>query len=304
MLNKPANITGAHTACIASIVFFASGFPAAGILLETWGPISLIAARTVLAIGLLLPVWILLEGWSIVKNAPWIRGLLIGGSGVGVGAITLLIAQSMTDAVTAALVAAMMPIAAVALEVMFDGRRLSFSFLIGVLFILIGGVIAAGANITEASYGFGAALGVLSTFIFGWGSRKAVKGLPELTNFGRTALTLTGAMIVSMLALGIFKVMGWQGAHYAALDSRGWGMLLIFAWVGMAASQVLWLLGIAKAGVGIASFHMNTAPFYVMLLLLTMGGQWNWSQAIGAAIVIIGVIIAQHKSQWVPVAAK
>jgi hypothetical protein len=33
----------------------------------------------------------------------------------------------------------------------------------------------------------------------------------------------------------------------------------------------------------------------VMLILLTLGGNWSWPQAVGAAIVGSGVILAQRK---------
>jgi membrane protein YdbS with pleckstrin-like domain len=38
---------------------------------------------------------------------------------------------------------------------------------------------------------------------------------------------------------------------------------------------------------------MNATPFYVMLILFAMGGAWNWTQAFAAAIVGLGVLIAQ-----------
>ncbi|WP_291837882.1 hypothetical protein [Limimaricola sp.] len=44
----------------------------------------------------------------------------------------------------------------------------------------------------------------------------------------------------------------------------------------------------------VAAFHINIAPFYVMMILLALGGVWNWPQAIGAAIVALGVVLAQR----------
>lgn len=41
-----------------SIALFAMGFPAAEVLLQSWGAISLIAVRIVLGCALLVPVWI------------------------------------------------------------------------------------------------------------------------------------------------------------------------------------------------------------------------------------------------------
>ena len=128
-----------HTICVLSMLLFAVGFPAAGVLLETWGPIALIAARVVLACALMLALWVVVAGPGAVRAAPWRRGMLIGAIGFGTGTVMLLITQDLTDAVTAALVAASMPVAAVGLEVLLDGRRLTGNFLAGVVLVLTGG---------------------------------------------------------------------------------------------------------------------------------------------------------------------
>ena len=39
----------------------------------------------------------------------------------------------------------------------------------------------------------------------------------------------------------------------------------------------------------------HLAPFYVMIFAVMAGGPWNWAQATGAAIVILGVLIAQGR---------
>jgi hypothetical protein len=53
-----------------SIALFAIGFPTADVLLETWGVISLVTARVVLACSLMMPLWILIDGRAQVMNAP------------------------------------------------------------------------------------------------------------------------------------------------------------------------------------------------------------------------------------------
>lgn len=283
---------------MASIALFAMGFPAAEVLLQSWGAISLIAVRIVLGCALLFPIWILADGWLRVRRAPWRKGLLIGGIGFGTGTVMLLVTQSMTDAVTAALVAAMMPVAAVALEVIFDRRRLTVSFVAGVALVLIGGVVAAGASLGDSQFGFGALIGITATFIFAWGSRATVKDLPGMSNIGQATLTLIGAMLFCQLTLAVFLSFGWWGTEVGVLDAQGLGLLAIFAFCGMAISQVFWILGVSKVGIGIASFHLNAGPFYVMLILLAFGGAWDWHQALGAAILAVGVVVAQRGDAW------
>ena len=62
----------------------------------------------------------------------------------------------------------------------------------------------------------------------------------------------------------------------------------------MALSQLLWIISVGRIGIGAASMHMNAAPFYTMLIVFLLGGAWNWWQTLGAAIVVLGALIAQE----------
>lgn len=47
----------------------------------------------------------------------------------------------------------------------------------------------------------------------------------------------------------------------------------------------------------LASFHMNAVPFYVMVIVvLSLGRDWDWMQAIGAALVAVGVLVSQSEN--------
>ena len=67
----------------------------------------------------------------------------------------------------------------------------------------------------------------------------------------------------------------------------------MFAIGGLAISQVLWIMSVGQLGIGLASLHINATPFYVMLILFAFGAAWSWPQAIAAAVVGLGVVIAQ-----------
>ena len=62
---------------------------------------------------------------------------------------------------------------------------------------------------------------------------------------------------------------------------------------GLAISQVLWIMSIGSLGIAMSSLHINATPFYVMLILFALGGAWNWTQATAAAVVGLGVLVAQ-----------
>ena len=287
-MNIRGNIYGA-----TAIILFASGFPAADQLLETWGIISLITLRNFLALLVMVLLIFLLERSVVLRELPWVSGFWIGGMGFGFGSLLLLIAQAMTDATTAALAAAAMPLFAVGLEVTLDGRRLSGRFVLAVALVLSGGALAAGVIPGTSSIGAGFALGLFASGIFAWGSRKTVKSFPTLSPLVRTTITTSGMFgFMAVLCLAaIFFEHSWSPV--GSLDIINIKLLFIYAFLGLTLSQIFWIKAVEDVGIGIASFHLNAAPFYVMIIVFLLGSEWNWMQALGAAILTVGTIIAQ-----------
>lgn len=283
--------------CMVAVAFFALSFPVADTLLEKWGALTLIAVRNVLGFFVLLLIYIYFEGWKTLRSVPWRKGIFIGAVGFGAGSTLLLVAQSHTSAVTAALAAAAMPVAGVGLEVVLDGRRLTRYFLLGTALVLVGSLLAIGMSITDAKFGFGAILGVISTTIFAWGSRATVKTLASTTDLAKTVVTTAGMAVFSVSAYLLFSFFNSMETlrQVVSLGANEWGLVLVYAAIALALSQLLWIKAVNKIGIGIASFHLNAAPFYVMLILLALGHGWNWQQAIGAAILAAGVVLAQKK---------
>jgi drug/metabolite transporter (DMT)-like permease len=278
---------------VASMVVWATGFPAADILLDSWNPLALIAARFLLAVTLLIPLWIVLDGPRMVLGARWGRGTFVGCLSFGVGAYLLVVAQWLTDPVTVAVIAAASPIAGTIIEMFYVGRRLRLSFAVGLAASLIGGVVATGSA-PPGQIGLGALAAVTSCFLFSWGSHMAVRDFPDLSVTGRTTITLAGGLVATGAAFLVAYFLGIVPVPPDILNDRNLGLLAIYAVGGMALSQFLWIAAVGQLGVAVAAFHINIAPLYVMLILLALGGVWSWPQVIGAAIVALGVVLAQR----------
>ena len=114
--------------CVFSILLFAMGFPAAEYLLDDWDVVSVITARNIFSFILIFIIWISIEGVQKVKSAKWLKGTLIGVAGFGIGAFLILYLQSLTSPVIAALAVATMPVFAVSLEMLLDGRKMTLWF--------------------------------------------------------------------------------------------------------------------------------------------------------------------------------
>lgn len=291
--SRPMGLLTANLICMASMLVWAAGLPAADFLIGPLLPLPLTALRMSLAAGLLLPIWLALDGWAALRGANWGRGIVVGGLSFGFGAFLLVVAQKATGAITVAVISATMPVIGIAIESVMDGRRLRLPLVLGMALSLAGGMLAYAAKIGNLSLGLGALAAFGSVLLFTLGSRATVTAFPSLSPMGRTTITLTGAALATSLAALLASALGGPSPDWVAIGGRELLALAIFAFGGMALSQVLWILSVGHLGIGLASLHINAAPFYVMIFLFAMGESWNWTQALGAAIVGFGVLIAQ-----------
>lgn len=276
----------------ASMFVWACGFPAAELLLDSWPPLALVTARFAMAVGMLFALCAILDGPSGLLNIRWGRGLTIGGLTFGLAAYLLVVAQAATDAVTVAIIASTSPAAAALIEVAGGSRRLTRTFTLGLLASVVGGVIATGGS-SVGQLGLGALAAVVSCFLFVIGSQYTVRDLAHMSEIGRATVTLAGGLIFTATALLISHAAGLNVLPTRVVDGAQLGLLAIYAVAGTALSQVMWIASVGRLGVAVASFHINVAPFHVMLIMLALGSGWDWIKALGAGIVVSGVIIAQ-----------
>lgn len=285
----------ANLACVGSMLVWALGFPLADALLAGLPPLPVTALRLAFAAAFLLPLWVAVEGWREVAAADWARGLGVGALGMGVGALLLVYGQSRTDGITAAVIAATMPVVAIALECLFDGRRLTARVVLGILLSVAGGVGVYGARMGHLDIGLGAAAVLASVTIFAWASRASVTALPGLSAVGRTAVTITGGAVAIVALQAVLPLFGGEAMPWGRIGAREWVYAALYGVGSMAISQVLFLIGVAGLGIGVAAMHINISPFYVMLLSLAFGASWSWAAAAAAGLVVLGVLIAQER---------
>lgn len=279
---------------VASMLTWAAGFPAAEILLQSWPPVALWAARLMLAVAVMVPIWIWIDGPGAVLRARWGHAVRVGGFGLGLGMFLIILAQKLTDPVTVAIFASCAPLVATLLELAAGTRRLRANFALGVVVSIIGGLIATSA-IAPAQLGLGALCAVGSTTLFCWGSMATSRDFPDLSQTGRTTITLAGGAILASVLIGLASLAGFDLRPHGAIDTQQAGMLVIYALVSLGLSQVLFIASVGKLGVALASFHINVAPFYVMVIMLVLGEEWNWTRALGAAVVALAVVLAQDR---------
>lgn len=294
-LRPQTSLLTANLICMASMLIWAAGLPAADLLIPLLPGEQLTALRMALAAGAVALFWLLREGFGPLRRANWLKGIAVG-SLIGLGAWFLILGQARGGAVTAAVISSTLPVVGIALEVLLDGRKLTLALVLGLLLSLAGGAMALDPS-GGAAGGLGLVTGALLCFgsvvSFALGSRLTVTAFPAETPLGRTAVTLTGAAIAVSLAAAL----QWaSGGPAPAFGGWGWaeiGAMLLFSVGALGISQVMWIMSVERLGIGLSALHINAAPFYVMLILFAWGAPWVWPQAIAAAVVGLGVLIAQ-----------
>lgn len=287
------SLLAANLICLASMVVWAAGLPAADLIIPHMPPVALTAARTTLAAIVLLPIWIMADGARAVLAANWSKGAWIGFVTLGLASFFVIIALQFNDPVTVAIVTAVMPVVGILLECVADKRPFTRALALGLILSVLGGLIAVSGAEGEVDFGIGVLAALLSVLLYTWGSRETIRALPELSPLGRVTITVAGCAAVALVAaLGDGLVRGnWP--DWGAIGPSEFAGLAVFGIGSMAVSQLLWIISVGRIGIGAASMHMNAVPFYVMLMVFVMGGPWNWWQTIGAAIVVSGALIAQ-----------
>ncbi len=275
------------------MLIWAAGLPAADHLIPLLPAEQLTALRMSITAAALVPFWIWREGRGVLRDAQWLRGIAVG-SLIGLGAWFLVAGQAIGGAVTAAVISASLPLIGMAIEVMFDGRKITRALVVGIALSLIGGMMALDWRAGGLSLGFGALLCFASVVSFTIGSRLTVTAFPHHSPIGRVAVTLTGAAIAASLVSAAQALMtATPLPNLLSWGAGDWGAMLIYSVGAMAISQVLWIISIDRLGIGMSSLHINAAPFYVMAILFALGGAWIWGQAAAAGLVALGVLIAQ-----------
>ncbi|MCZ8152253.1 MAG: DMT family transporter [Rhodobacteraceae bacterium] len=286
----------ANLICMGSMLIWAAALPAAEVLIradpQPLPPILLNAARMVLAAAFLLPVWWLVEGTQALRHANWGRGIMVG-SLLALGALLLVFGQTRTSAVMAAVVSSAMPLIGMTLEILLDGRKLTLGIVLGLLLSIVGGILAAGNFDGGLGFGIGALLCLGSVITFTLASRWTVTALPGLSPLGSTSLTVCGAAVAGT-AFGVISLaFGFPGPNLSVFGLTEFSALAIYGIGGLAISQLLWIIAVGSLGIAMSALHINLTPFYVMVFMLALGGDWSWVQALGAALVAIGVLVAQ-----------
>jgi drug/metabolite transporter (DMT)-like permease len=290
-----------NLAAFVSALLWASAFPVTQVLLETWDPLPLAAARLGLGSATMLTMAFVFRQLPTGRTVPWRTVACLGGFGTAASVLCLISGQALSDPVTAAAIATLQPVAA-ALLGFFAGRERLATLQIAGILLAVTGALMVSLALHDGGMGFrgGEPLLVANVVLWTWYSRAARERLAGLGDLAIGGLTMVvGSSVLALMAVAV----GFFTPQAVDLGGRAMPWLLWMGVVAIGGSVPLWLMAARLLGVTIASLHINLAPFYVILIGLTLGGSIGLQQSLGAGLVAVGAVIAQRARQQVDAAA-
>ena len=208
----------------------------------------------------------------------------------------MLYGQEQSNPVTPAVAAAMMPVAGALLEVFFDKKRISRTFVLGLLCAVIGGLIAAGVGLNNYNVNIGFFWCLFAVCLYAWATRETNRRLSKLSSLGQTVITLIGAAMFVSIILIFASFIFPEQRQYGSFDSETLIVMFAFSVLSVSISQPCWIAGARSLGIAIASFHLNAVPFYVMAVLVFLGeNTFEPFKLLGVALIALGVFLAQKR---------
>lgn len=202
----------------------------------------------------------------------------------------------LTTVANATLLANLAPIFVALLSWLLFGERVSPTFMLGMVTALLGVALLIGSSSTlTTSHLIGDALGLATALMYA-GYLLSVKRLRD-TFATSTIMGYSG--LVTCLALLPITLL--SGERIFPISAAGWGILVALALISHAAGQGLIAFALAYLPATFSSVTLLLQPVlaavFAWLLLNEAIGPW---QAIGSAVVLLGIILARQGSQLLP----
>ena len=272
--------------------------PALNLLLGTWDPYFLAAARYLLAAPILLACLYLREPLhrTVPPVAQW-RIWLLGAVGIGSFAPLFTLGVAHANPVTAAIVGSTGPAVGAIVAWMFFRIPVDRATIPAIVLAILGCSLAT-YDPEAAAGGFeirgGELLMILATACWAWYSQAAQRWLAGWSQLRITAAT-TGTGFVA--AIAVYIAASLLGAAHlppappsSPLDA---GVLAWVVLVLICVGVIAWNYGVNRAGIVVAMLYLNLTPIVAIAITALLGTTPRPLQIVGGGLVIAGVLQSQ-----------
>ena len=294
MSSKQQTNAGSILSVLGALIIWSSSFVAIKIAYETFPPITLGAARFVVAALILGLLTLLPKNRKKLEKKDIIPVAVSGLMGITLYAVLQNIAMQWTSASSATLIIASYPAITLLLESLIYKVKLNPFKIIGILIAIVGVVILSYVKADTRQQG--ELLGVLLLLVAGvaWAfynflTKKVVNRYPSISLLFYQ--TLFGAIFMAPLAL-------FERGDWAPPTVLSFSMMLF---LGLFCSVVAFLLynnGLKKLPASSVTSMLNLVPIFgVFFSWVLLGEMVTLRKIIGGVVIIAGVMISARQGK-------
>jgi drug/metabolite transporter (DMT)-like permease len=296
---------GANLGLLLTMFAWGSMIPAVNVMVQTWDPYFLTAARYVAAAPILLLLLALIEpgrrgGPSVASWRLW----LLGTVGIGIFSPLFILGIAHSNPVTAAVLAAAGPIITAIVAWLSFRVPMERGLVPAILFAVVGSLLATyDPTIVGTPFDLrgGEVLILLASACWAWYSLAAQRWLAGWSQLRITTMTMSCGAVVGVIVFLLFGAVGLTPVPPTIpLSTQD---VTLFIWMTLGPVIVgffLWNYGVRKLGILVASLFLNLTPVAAILITAALGTYPTATQILGATLVVAGVLQSQlrHRLPW------
>jgi drug/metabolite transporter (DMT)-like permease len=279
---------------LAVVVIWAASFSVVKYGLREMGPLTFASIRFGTA-SLLLLIWAwVAEGKPVIRREDWLRTIMVGLTAVGVYQVFFTVGLEYTTASNSSLMLATIPAWTAMFAVSSGEERivplqivgLCLSF-VGVALIIRGG--GAGFHLNWDSVR-GDALTLIAAALSGASTVLSRRLLVRYSSLRMMSMSmLCGSLL--LVTISVPEMVAQQWSHIS------WGTWLALAYSAVPAGGIaylIWFKSIGEIGASRTVVYNNLIPpVAILIALATLGERLTGLQALGAVVVLGGVILTR-----------
>jgi drug/metabolite transporter (DMT)-like permease len=292
---------GANLGLLVVATTWGTVVPIIGYLSQVWDPFFLGSLRYCAGAPVLLVLlWCLERRRITLPRIAWWRPALLGTIGLGLFAPLYTVGVAHANPIVAAVLSAANPVVAAVVAWVSFREPINHRMIPAIVLAVIGCSLAtvdfsklSGSGSVFVLRG-GEILILAAACCWTWYSISAQRWLQGWSQLRISASTIGSG--VPML-LGVYIAageIGWAQMPPAA-PPDAWHVILL-CWLTFASivlCVLLWNYGVRQVGVVVATMYLNLVPIVALGILAIMGTIPSLQQALGAALVILGILYSE-----------
>jgi drug/metabolite transporter (DMT)-like permease/SAM-dependent methyltransferase len=281
---------------LAAVVIWGWTFIATKILIEELGAVEVLALR--LAIGVPFLGLVLLASrvpWRVTSRDA--RAVVLAAGVLTVHFLVQIVGLMSTTATNTSWIISVSPLAVAVLSFVFLGERIGRGGLLGMAIATVGLLLLVSrGRIGDLGWLRGTGDWLILASAFTWALYTVLtRDLARRCDPRVVAFAILS--VAGILTGGLFAATG-DVTRVGTLSPRGVAALLYLAIPGLALGQWFWQVGVARLGAARAGLFLYLEPLATVALAVpVLGESFGPAMALGGALVLAGVFVAQREKR-------